>query len=777
MVRPNVLSQCNASAKVTRILSDTTKSGQLLFPEFALAMYLCNLKLTGREMPATLPEKVKNEVSSMVDIISFGVADVKPEAAPRTNAPNFEIPSRQNAISPPAPQAPQPQLASNQQLLSQLTSQPTGFYNQAIGFQPGLQPQPTGYPLQNPGLQSQATGFQTNPQPTGFNGPLPPMPPMPPGFANNMSPQQTGGAPLQAQPTGIPGQWGFVNAPATGLPNIEALQQRLMPQAGREGGFTTQGLSGSAKVPWAVTKDEKQIYDQLFKAWDGLKKGFISGGVAIEIMGQSGLDRKDLEAIWTLSDPNNKGRLDTDEFAVAMHLMYRKLNGYPVPARLPPELVPPSTRNFNNSIDTVKTLLSQDAESRKTSGAFLQPQKTGISYLKNHSFRTESSSPTFGRKDATVFRNNDEDVGYRSSARRRLGGGGRTPSPAPSGSSVSEASYDDMSPDQIRKKIREKQVLLDATDFQDENQSNDDAVLDRRDRTEAEDLFKQIRRLQDDIDTHQNSANRSSDSGAERRSMRRELQRYQDRLPALASDVRKSERSIADAKMQLFRLQDAKAHPNSASKIVGTGPGGAVTEADRIKARARARMQARAAELAGRPPPASEDDGSAQERLEQETSRVKSEQERNESMTRDVEDSVKDFSTGLEDGLRDQGENAAQEHERRRWEEALGVEDEVRDLIFDLQRSSRTAKVRKEECVLVSLFLDSALTLTDNPGVHDQRCRISLRTIPQHLTATYPYVRPLHRLRNRLLRSQPVSRIKTVSFRRKRKPSKGFRTG
>jgi hypothetical protein len=514
-----------------------------------------------------------------------------------------------------------------------------------------------------------------------------------------MSPQQTGGGPLQAQPTGIPGQWGFVNAPATGLPNIEALQQRLMPQAGREGGFTTQGLSGSAKVPWAVTKDEKQIYDQLFKAWDGLKRGFVSGDVAIEIMGQSGLERKDLEAIWTLSDPNNRGRLDTDEFAVAMHLIYRKLNGYPVPSRLPPELIPPSTRNFNNSIDTVKTLLSQDAEARKTSGAFLQPQKTGVSYLKNHSFRTESSSPTFGRKDATVFRNNDEDVGYRSSARRRVGADGRTPSPVQSRSPVSEASFDDMSPDQIRKKIREKKILLDATDFQDENQAGDDVVLDRRDKSEAEDLFRQIRRLQDDIDTHPNSGLRSADTSAERRSMRRELQRYQDRLPALASDVRKTERNIADARMQLFRLRDAKAHPNSASNIVGTGPGGAVTEADRIKARARARMQARAAELAGRPAPASEDDGSTQERLEHEGSRIKSEQERNESMTRDVEDSVKDFTSGLEDGLRDQGESTGQEHERRRWEEALGVEDEIKDLIFDLQRSSRTAKVRKEEQV------------------------------------------------------------------------------
>lgn len=178
--------------------------------------------------------------------------------------------------------------------------------------------------------------------------------------------------------------------------------------------------------------------------------------------------------------------------------------------------------------------------------------------------------------------------------------------------------------------------------------------------------------------------------------MRRQLQRYQDRIPQLASDVRRIERSITDTKLELFRLKDAKAHPNSTLNIVGTGPGGAVTEGDRIKARARARMQARAAELAGRPAPAV-DDGSSQERLEQETSRVKSEQDRNDRMTREVEESVREFSTGLEEGLKEEGESASSEHEKRRWEEGLGVEDEVKDFIFELQRGSRTAKVRKEE--------------------------------------------------------------------------------
>ncbi|MCJ1436060.1 actin organization and endocytosis protein [Xylographa pallens] len=684
------------------VLSDTTKSGQLLFPEFALAMYLCNLKLVGKELPQSLPERITNEVSSMVDIISFGVPDDRPHVETRSNAPNFDSLSRIAASS--GIQQPQPQ-TSNSQLLAQLTSQPTGFASQYIppqttGFQ---QSQPAGLQLQQENFQrSQQTGHQPNALATTSSGPRPPMPPIPTGFASQYSPGQPGAVPLplNAQPTGRPGQWGLVNAPASGLPNIDALQQRMMPQPGREGGFTTAGLSGSATVPWAVTKDEKKIYDQLFRAWDGFNKGYIGGDVAIEVMGQSGLEKSDLEKIWTLSDPSNKGRLDMDEFAVAMHLIYRKLNGYPVPNRLPPELVPPSTRNFADSIGTVKSLLSRDAETRKNTGAFLQPQRTGVSYLKTHSFRTDYNGVTPLRKDATVYRNNDDDIGYKSSARRRLGGGGRTPSPIPLSSPSSETSIDELTIDQLRKAVREKQILLDAIDFNDDTSADEDDTLDRKDRREAEDLYRRIRHVQEDIDHHPAAALRNFDSGTERRILKRQLQSLTDRLPELTSNVRRTERSIADRKLELFRLNDAKAHPGSASAVVGTGRGGAITEADRLKARAKAMMQQRSAALTGRPAAANSDDTSAAtSRLEAENSRIRTEKENNERMIKDVEDSVRDFSTGLEDSLREGDESMASEHEKRRWEDGLGVEDEVKEFIFDLQRSSRAARVRAEEYV------------------------------------------------------------------------------
>ncbi|KAK1756101.1 actin cytoskeleton-regulatory complex protein PAN1 [Echria macrotheca] len=658
-------------------LADTTRSGQLHFPEFALAMYLCNLKLTGKAIPTSLPENIKNEVSSMVDIINFSVAEEAAggSSAPSSTAPDFGV--RQNTATPPTIQHPQPQ-ASNSQLLQ---AQMTGF--------PG---QP-GFLGQNPGLQVQQTGM---PQAGGYTGPRPPMPPMPTGFGSGLSPNSGPGgmvAPLNAQPTGRPGQWGLVNTPSTGLPNIDALQARMMPQQGREqGSYTTAGLQGNAVIPWAITKDEKKRYDALFRAWDGLNKGYIGGDQAIEIFGQSGLDKPDLERVWTLADHGNKGRLDLDEFAVAMHLIYRKLNGYPLPNQLPPELVPPSTRNINESIGTIKNMLHQESEFRKNSGAALLPQKTGVSYLKGHSFRGAAGPFGGNRKDATVFKNNDDAVGYRSSARRRMGNG--SPRPESPGSVTSN---DEMTLDQLRKKIKEKQVLLDAMDFKDERHAEEDDILDRRDRREAEELYRRIRRIQEDIDNHPDSAFIGGDSEAERRALKRQLQNLTDKIPELASEVRKTEKAIADARLELFRLKDAKAHPSSAAAIIGTGPGGMVTESDRLKARAKAMMQQRTAALTGKKVDVGSEDLDAPKRLEEESIKIRTEKENNERMVRDVEDSVRDFAKGIEDNLKEGAQDSTSEHEKRRWEDGLGVEDEVRDFIYDLQRSSRAARIRTQD--------------------------------------------------------------------------------
>ena len=346
-------------------------------------------------------------------------------------------------------------------------------------------------------------------------------------------------------------------------------------------------------------------------------------------------------------------------------------------------------------------------EGRKASA--LQPQITGVSYLKSRSFHDTTTAQE--RKDGTVYRFDDNQVGYKSSARHRAKGA-RSPSPAVGGS-PSPSPGPEMTLDQLRKKVREKQILLDAIDIKDEGEVENDDILDRRDRRDADDLYRRIRRVQDDIDANPNAAVGGTDPEAERRQLRRQLQNLADRLPDLASKVRKTERSIADAKLSLFRLRDAKAHPGSASVIIGTGPGGAITESDRIKARSKAMMQQRLAALTGKPTVStSNDDEAASRRLAEETQNIKSEQESNDRMTRDVEDSLTEFQKSLEDSLKfAPGESGGiSDSERRRWEEALGVEDEVKEFIFDLQRQSHSAKLRREEYATAISAVSSTVT-------------------------------------------------------------------
>ena len=155
-----------------------------------------------------------------------------------------------------------------------------------------------------------------------------------------------------------------------------------------------------------MTKDDREAYDKFFKDWDIDHMGFLEEDTAVEVMRRSGLSNEDLEKLWTLSNPGNKRTLDMDEFAVAIHLIHRKLSGYPVPNQLPPEIVSPPTRNVElppeivslptrniaKPIVTVKSLLSQDAETRENSSAFLQPQQSRVSYLKRNPLSPDFNS-------------------------------------------------------------------------------------------------------------------------------------------------------------------------------------------------------------------------------------------------------------------------------------------------------------------------------------------------------------------------------------------------
>ncbi|XP_034375979.1 epidermal growth factor receptor substrate 15-like 1 isoform X8 [Arvicanthis niloticus] len=99
----------------------------------------------------------------------------------------------------------------------------------------------------------------------------------------------------------------------------------------------------SAETHWAVRVEEKAKFDGIFESLLPVN-GLLSGDKVKPVLMNSKLPLDVLGRVWDLSDIDKDGHLDRDEFAVAMHLVYRALEKEPVPSVLPPPLIPPSKR-------------------------------------------------------------------------------------------------------------------------------------------------------------------------------------------------------------------------------------------------------------------------------------------------------------------------------------------------------------------------------------------------------------------------------------------------
>uniref|UniRef100_A0A670ICB5 Intersectin 2 n=1 Tax=Podarcis muralis TaxID=64176 RepID=A0A670ICB5_PODMU len=91
---------------------------------------------------------------------------------------------------------------------------------------------------------------------------------------------------------------------------------------------------------WAITSEERMKYDKQF---DSLKPvgGYVTGDQARTFFLQSGLPSPVLAEIWALSDLNKDGKMDQQEFSIAMKLIKLKLQGQPLPVVLPPTMKQP----------------------------------------------------------------------------------------------------------------------------------------------------------------------------------------------------------------------------------------------------------------------------------------------------------------------------------------------------------------------------------------------------------------------------------------------------
>ncbi|KAM9503311.1 epidermal growth factor receptor substrate 15-like 1 isoform 3-T3 [Salvelinus alpinus] len=101
--------------------------------------------------------------------------------------------------------------------------------------------------------------------------------------------------------------------------------------------------SVSSEPHWAVRPEEKGKFDGIFESLAPVS-GLLSGDKVKPVLINSKLPLDVLGKVWDLSDIDKDGHLDGDEFAVAMHLVYRALEKEPVPSVLPSSLIPPNKR-------------------------------------------------------------------------------------------------------------------------------------------------------------------------------------------------------------------------------------------------------------------------------------------------------------------------------------------------------------------------------------------------------------------------------------------------
>ncbi|KAI8886022.1 hypothetical protein K501DRAFT_293132 [Backusella circina FSU 941] len=497
-------------------LASIAQTPYLTLPEFILAMFLINIKLNGKPIPASIPSNIREEI----------------EVAMATIASTETQPQQQR------PQQQQQQLA-NAAIPQQYTSNFNNNNNNMNNIRSMMMPQPQA------------------PMATGAMRPLQPMMtgavrPVQPGYTTNFQmPLSTG---YQAQ-----------------KPRLQNLDfaKKMMPDQGGNINLLIPSL-GNEKMSWKISPEDKQRYREIFKAWDVSESGYISGDVAKDVFTQSQLPPQDLQKIWDMADIEKRGSLDEDEFAIAMHLVFRKLNGAEVPSVLPPELKPPTSV-------LKKFILGR---------------------------RPPVSAPSFGspherKKESYESESDDDDGGYVSTSRRR------GPSSYSSRRYGSDDEVDVALLEDLRRQISEEKRHLSKTEAQ---VPRDYAGGSSSSIYSLEELKEKIKRVNQDLKNavranpnsskYFENANTLVDLIESQKSLQDEIQYLCNRdIPVLARQLRSSAAELRDSKIRHTRKNDGS--QDFMAFIQPTGPGGTVTESDRVRAKAKAMLAARKAGSGG----------------------------------------------------------------------------------------------------------------------------------------------------------------------------------
>ncbi|KAI9310829.1 hypothetical protein BX666DRAFT_2003015 [Dichotomocladium elegans] len=504
-------------------LSSIAGSPFLTFPEFAIAMYLTSEKLRGKLVPNTLPPAIREEVELAMATIA------SKESASTPQQQQSFIPQQQQQQFTPVQQQQQ------QHMMGQMIQQPQIPAMTGIMGMAGVQ-------------QPQHTSFQNLMHPSNLSAPL-------------QAPMRTGIAPPM-----------YDNKPRLG--NNDFASKMMPNQASGAVNLITGRSVMPTTVGWKISPEEKQRYREIFQAWNSPGSTYMPGQVAREVLVQSGLPEQDLMRIWGLVDKSNRGSLDEDEFGIAMHIIYRRLNGVEIPSVLPNELAPPSSVLKKFVLGYQSTASPPPAPARQEYHPPVQDSHAGyVSSARRKGPASRFTSPSAARSHSYGY---DEDVDDDD----------KEPYQANNQSEIDELKF------QISE-VRSKLEKINASvKTQDDTSSSGS-------RYSVEELKEKIRKTQDELVRASRTTPKYFENTEilldlleQQRTLQDEVQYLCNRdIPVLARQLRGATAELRDAKVRYGRKNDGSM--DFTAFIEPTGPGGIVTASDRVRAKAKAMMAAR----------------------------------------------------------------------------------------------------------------------------------------------------------------------------------------
>ncbi|ESO08088.1 hypothetical protein HELRODRAFT_190881 [Helobdella robusta] len=134
---------------------------------------------------------------------------------------------------------------------------------------------------------------------------------------------------------------------------------------------------------WANSSAQLDKYKIVFQKIDRLNRGYLTGLEARAILSKSGLPNKILAQIWNLSDVDDDGCLNEEEFYISMHFTEAAKLGQTLPVSLPSDFIPLSMRratppqnNFPQQQQNVATSQQQQQRNKNpTTLSQQQPQR------------------------------------------------------------------------------------------------------------------------------------------------------------------------------------------------------------------------------------------------------------------------------------------------------------------------------------------------------------------------------------------------------------------